>query len=407
MAQDNSIVLVHADKSSGYGVAYGGPQNSPDMIVTALHLVAGKKAITVSFKGKNATARIEKIYTPSDLALLKLDSPLGITPLSLYPGDTPWDLQINFWEYPISATTPIKKITILEERTTLSKISPLLENEPAGLSKALCMDAGQYYPGMTTPVINFKEPNIRKAHSGSPLTYGDKILGMVDGGAKLVGGKPCVWAIPASDFNKLYSQGTRPSATMASCDNPTNSNKFMYCGIRSDNPMLDAEELIQAQQMEVPIDIADYNGTPLVLHHNYTMDFREVYETLFENEKEYLNGIFKPGDSLTLDHLLDMSVSLYVEEKTGISVVVPTECKFTTTTDAFGTLNTTSSPAGSITMAIYISQGETMDEGIKAMNSFKAFVASNGQAVPGTDNPVVQINQDTKYDHVYIEKKSS
>jgi hypothetical protein len=45
---------VHADKNSGYGVAWGGPQNSPDMIVTALHLVAGKKAIQVVWQGKTS-----------------------------------------------------------------------------------------------------------------------------------------------------------------------------------------------------------------------------------------------------------------------------------------------------------------------------------------------------------------
>ena len=46
-AQRNSVVQIHADKNSGYGVAYGGPQNLPDRIVTALHVVAGKSQIGV------------------------------------------------------------------------------------------------------------------------------------------------------------------------------------------------------------------------------------------------------------------------------------------------------------------------------------------------------------------------
>ena len=82
-AQKNSVVQVHADKSSGYGVACGGPQNLPDRIVTALHVVAGKQTIVVKWQGKSSYATIEKIYKPSDLALLKLQTPLGIPAMAL------------------------------------------------------------------------------------------------------------------------------------------------------------------------------------------------------------------------------------------------------------------------------------------------------------------------------------
>ena len=81
-AQKNSVVQVHADKSSGYGVACGGPQNLPDRIVTALHVVAGKQTILVSWQGKSAYATVEKIYKASDLALLKLKTSLGIPALA-------------------------------------------------------------------------------------------------------------------------------------------------------------------------------------------------------------------------------------------------------------------------------------------------------------------------------------
>src|SRR4030095_2361076 len=223
-AQKNSVVQVHADKSSGYGVAWGGPQKDPDLIVTALHIFSGKKTIIVVWQGKSAYAQIVKIYKPSDLALLKLKTPLGIPPLSLYSGEPPWDTNINFWESPVNSGAMTAKTTMLEGRTNLSKISPRVANNSAGLSKALCMDAGQYYPGMNTEVINFKEPNIRKAHSGSPLTYEDKILGMVDGGAKLVDGKACVWAISAADFNKLLNQGSAPPGSLQSCEAPGSEN---------------------------------------------------------------------------------------------------------------------------------------------------------------------------------------
>jgi len=406
-AQSNSIVLVHADKSSGYGVAWGGPQNSPDLIVTALHLVAGKKTITVVWQGKKSTARIEKIYKPSDLALLKLNTPLGIPTLSIYSGEPPWDTNINFWEIPVSATAPSKKTTVLEGRSSLANISPLLENAPKEFSNSLCMDGGQPYPGMTTAVINFKEPNIRKAHSGSPLTYGDKILGMVDGGARLFGGKPCVWAIPASDFNKLYNQGTPAPANLAICDAVGNENKYMYGGIRSDNPELSAEEVEQVLQSEAYLHFATKNGRMLELHLNYTMTFQEVYNTLFEDEQLYLQGLFQPGGSVTLNDLLTMPVNLYVEEKTGVSLMIPAQCTLTDSLDDFGTLNSTTSPGGLVSMSFYIAPGVEMEEGMRALNSFKDFLKENGQAIQASESDIKDLTGFKKYYTEYIGKSGS
>src|SRR6187402_3835196 len=114
-AQKNSIVQVHADKASGYGVACGGPQNLSDRIVTALHVVAGKKTILVKWQGKSAYATVEKIYKPADLALLKLKTPLGIPALTLYAGEPPWDTDVNFWEIPINSTSVTAKTAVLEE----------------------------------------------------------------------------------------------------------------------------------------------------------------------------------------------------------------------------------------------------------------------------------------------------
>ncbi|MGB3074737.1 MAG: hypothetical protein WBB36_05430, partial [Chitinophagales bacterium] len=113
-AQKSSIVQVHADKSSGYGVACGGP----DLIVTALHVVSGKSTIMVVWQGKSAYADIEKIYKPSDLALLRLQTPLGIPSLTLYSGEPPYDTNINFWEMPVNTASMSAKTTVLEERTS-------------------------------------------------------------------------------------------------------------------------------------------------------------------------------------------------------------------------------------------------------------------------------------------------
>lgn len=403
-AQKNSVVQVHADKSSGYGVACGGPQNLPDRIVTALHVVAGKQTILVTWQGKSAYATVEKIYKASDLALLKLKTSLGIPALALYSGEPPWDTNINFWEIPINATSVTAKTTVLEERTNLSRISPRIANNSAGLSKSLCSDGGQYYPGMTTEVINFKEPNIRKAHSGSPLTYGDKILGLVDGGAKLIDGKACVWAIPATDFTKLFTQGTPISASMQPCGGTT-GNAYMYSGTRSDNPLLTPEEADQAAQFESPIDMSATDGSRMSLYHDYRMPFTEVYETLFPEEQQNMEGLLENEEEISLVDMFESPIDLYVEELTGITVMVPAQCHLTATTDDAWTYLSTTSPGGNITMSVFISPNDSMEEGIGAMEAFKSFMAENGQALIAEPDDIDDFSDDpdNPYYSEYVE----
>ena len=404
VAQKNAVVQVHADKSSGYGVACGGPQNLPDRIVTALHVVAGKKTIMVVWQGKKASATIEKIYKASDLALLKLNTSLGIPPLNLYSGEPPYDTNINFWEVPVNTTSVTAKTTVLEERTSLSKISPRVANNAAGLSKSLCMDAGQYYPGMTTDVINFKEPNIRKAHSGSPITYGDKILGLVDGGAKLIDGKACVWAIPASEFTKLFNQGTAPLATLQSCGGTT-GNAYMYSGTRSDNPLLSQEEADQAAQFEQPMDYTSGDGTSLTLFHDYRMSFSEVYETLFPEAQSDLEGILESETEISLVDMFESGIDIYIEEMTGISVMVPSQCQLNISSDESQTFITTTSPGGLITMSFYISTNTTMEEGLENMEGFKSAMAENGHIMEAKEEDIADYTDDPEnpYYSEYVE----
>ncbi|MDQ3015422.1 MAG: S1 family peptidase [Bacteroidota bacterium] len=404
-AQKNSVVQVHADKVSGYGVAWGGPQNQPDLIVTALHVVSGKKNIMVVWQGKTAYAQIEKVYRPADLALLKLKTPLGIPPLQLYSGEPPWDTNINFWEVPVNTKAFTAKNTILEERTRLTNISPRVANNPTGLSKSLCMDNGQYYPSMSTEVINFKEPNIRKAHSGSPLTYGDKILGMVDGGAKLIDGKACVWAIPASDFTKLFTQGTPLTKPMQSCDSPDAANKYMFGGMRSDNPMLTPEELAQAQEFEVPISFEASNGNNLELYHDYRLPFEEIYLTLFEDEQVDMASIFEDEDELTLSNLLNEPIDIYIEELTGVSLMIPAACNLNVSSDEYGTLVETSSPGGLINMSFYISYNLTVEDGMAILEGFKEYMISKGQPMQADPDDIEDLTDDefTPYYNEYIE----
>lgn len=69
---ENSVVLIHADQTSGYGVMWNG------YIATVLHLVAGRQQILVSWQGQQSAAKVVQAHRDADLALLQLASPLNI-----------------------------------------------------------------------------------------------------------------------------------------------------------------------------------------------------------------------------------------------------------------------------------------------------------------------------------------
>jgi len=388
-----SVVLIYADKSAGYGVAYG----TADKIVTCLHIVAGKTAIKVKWGGKEVDALVEKIYKPADLALLKLKSPLGVPPMAAYAGEPPWDENVNYFELPTGKTTVEKKVTVLEERTSLDKISVRITGNSEGLSKLLCSDGTGFYPGMATSVINFKEPNIRKSHSGTPITYGDKILGLVDGGT-IVDGKPCLWAIQASDMAKLISLGTPVPAGMKPCEAPGVVNKYMYSGTRSDNPLLTPEEVAQALAFEdslsSSVSFTDPCENLLTVRAEQRVSFTLVFESLFDESAQNVLDLFSEesivdGDQqLSIDNLAFQTMDFYQEDLTGVSLAIPSEARFSTSQNSFGNFITLSSPLGSTSISVFISHLDTPEDAEKEMARFKTMCKAMGQQVEATKNNI-------------------
>jgi len=203
----------------------------------------------------------------------------------------------------------------------------------------------------------------------------------------------------------LFNQGTPIPISMQACDQPGSENKFMYSGLRSDNPLLTPEEAKQAGKFEESVKMTAISGSKLELSHEYRMTFDEVYETLFEDEQNDLNEILESEEELSLDDLFNATVDLYLEETTGISIMLPTECKLYTTADDYGTLITTSSPGGLITMSIYISPNETMEDGMQAMNSIKAFLETKGQTIHPEQDDINDFSEDdfNPYYSEYVE----
>ncbi|MDX2250111.1 MAG: hypothetical protein SF052_25235 [Bacteroidia bacterium] len=408
-AQQRSVVLIHTESGSGYGVAYG----APNKIVTALHLVSGKTQIEVNWEGKKSFAKVEKIYKKADLALIQLLTPLNIPMLDIYNSDAPFGIDLNYWEAKPGTKLMSSKTTQLQRRTTLGKIDPRLAQNPAAqleFAKSLCTDGQSNYPTLNTSIIKFGEKNIDKAHSGSPITFEGKIVGMVDGGEKPVNGSVSVWAIPALEFQNLFTLGVPPPGSQPTC-----SSDKLYSGLRSDNPFLSPELQQMAQQIEYsqanPISGNGEDGFSFSLQ--YRTNCQDLYETLFPEDQEYIQDIVRMGeegfhiaDPLSVYDLYPQEIDIYQDGQTGATIAIPTYSNINIEQENGRTLIEVSSQYEGITMYIYVSHNHSMEEAQSEKEWFKSYLVSDGLNWEEDENSqgadIIDYSQDY-YDPYYFE----
>lgn len=374
--QQESVVLVHAGKASGYGVAYG----SPGQIVTALHVVAGRSPITVVWRNQKISATVEKIYKPADLALLRLQTstPPNIPALKVYPGDAPMDTPLNFWEAPEKMFRMDKKETKLARTVSLEQLDNRLEQSSAALAQALCSDGQSNYPTLKTNVFKFEEKNIRKAHSGSPLTYQGHIVGLVDGGPP-VNGKGFIWAIPAAgNFTKLMSEGST-AALASAC-----TSERLYSGLRADNPHLEDDPALAERAEKNPLAFVDDSGEAMTFTLEYRARCRDIYDTMFEEDQGYIQDLVKENEEpfaeqerATIYDLYDQLLDIYQEENTGATIAIPAASELSIEKSAGHTLIEASSPYEGITMIIFARSNNSLEESKAARDWFENYILSD------------------------------
>jgi len=185
----------------------------------------------------------------------------------------------------------------------------------------------------------------------------------------------------------------------------TTGNQYMYSGTRSDNPLLSPEEAEQVAEFETPMNFNATDGSQMALYHNYRMTFAEVFETLFPDEQANMEGILENEEEISLVDMFEYTMDLYVEELTGVTVMVPSQCNLSAASDDAWTYITTTSPGGQITMSVFISPNNSMEEGLGAMDAFKSFMAENGQVLLQQPDDIDDFSDDpdNPYYSEYIE----
>ncbi|MEM9984066.1 MAG: hypothetical protein AAF804_03135, partial [Bacteroidota bacterium] len=349
-------------------------------------------------------------YKPADLALLKVQANWNLPQLQLFRGGTVPSGGLKYWEVPNGTARPTNKGTRLSRKVPLGQIDTRLSQDQQAFARALCFDQGFGYPALNTTVIKFAEERIDNNHSGSPITLGNQIVGMVDGGAKFVNGTPCVWAIPATAFDQLMRSGTPPPSAMASC---TSSN--MYSGLRTDNPYLSqdlqymAQRLAQSQAIKV-----DKGGLSYSLE--YITTFGELYHSLFEDDQVYIREWFQeveaeyPEDEqVNAEDLFNMVIHLYREESTGAVVAIPEGMVIKVDQDGNYSIIDVTSDYQSITMYVYMERRNSIAGAQQALSDFQDYMLSDSlgwELDDYEDNPYEENYLDDEYDPYYRQTAS-
>ncbi len=383
-----SVVLVHTETESGYGVAW----NRPDGIVTALHLVAGKSKILVVGKNRRSSpATIESIHKEADLALLKLETPLGIPPLEIFQGDPPLNRPLNYWESPVRNFNMNSKETLLNAEKNaipLRQFDKRITADPNKLdifARALCADGGTVYPSLNTRVYKFMERNVGKSHSGSPITYKGRIVGMVDGGQPIAG-KASVWAIPAAgNFENLLQSNAPPPGESCSTDK-------LYGGIREDNPLLKDNETLRnwaaavASYEENPVQYLDATNDTMTFSLEYRAQYRDIVATMFEEDLAHMEALLSEEEDfadgrVTWEELMEQYIDFYRDEFTGATIPVPAGSRLTVEKSKDGnfTLVEVADPEFAVEMLLLVQSAATPGEADRVAVWFEEYTVSDGR----------------------------
>ncbi|MGH7599350.1 MAG: hypothetical protein ACREOI_23575 [bacterium] len=320
---ENAVVKVVsriAGKSyEGIGFAYQ-PANTPKVyVVTALHVVAGSAKIEIQTaeEKKLADAKIHKFFRKADLVLLEPLGPLNISPLQLHTGAFP--TTGNIWS--------ISQQRVGANDMRLGKEKPLIdlfkrERSPKQREQVPPLTPQEvnqhfdphYYPDTNAPVLEL-EKSIGPGDSGSPITYDDAVISMVDGGLHNLGGiKKAWWSIPLKkNLDLLWAQGETDASKIQPYSGK--GGRILFSKPRGENAPV--------QFKEVDRDVNQGNVT-FALYHTDQVSFGEVYETMLPEDQWFIKEVIDDDAAITLDEMFPETIDVYEDYESGATFAIPT-----------------------------------------------------------------------------------
>ena len=288
--------------------ASGWAWSSPTTVITALHAVAGKKVIEVkNHRGATAQAKVIKVVKQGDMALLQIDTDLGLVPLRTGAVDHNSRETFQVVGYPHNIPTMVADE--IKFSTSFSG-QPILNHLIQGTNLATVLTK-QGYPVPQTYIYRLSS-TIQPGHSGAPIVRENGVVvGMADGGLKK-GTARINWAIPAHLYIGQLSQSrdTIPRSTSRQSDL---FSAKTYISSVGEEPPAAAETA----------SISDPTGQ-VTVHKVWNASLAEIFYTLEQNDQEDVLEIFEDLSEEEASFLFEnLRYDVYEDFNTGATFALP------------------------------------------------------------------------------------
>lgn len=290
------------------GTATGFCWQQPLHVVTALHAVAGVNEIKIiKNDGKTTTAKIVSVLLEADLALLRLDSDLGLKPLALAEVSPNAGKSYTIWGFPHA----VYKILDTEVRLSRSlEASPVLNDIIQGDELKYQIEK-QKYPSANARILKIGS-TIQPGQSGAPLFTSDgKVIGVADGGLR--GGASLLnWGMPAAYYvPRLHNSQDIIPRTVSVQSSLYSSSSTTISEDASE------EDVFLAIQQEAEANTVSMGENSIT--RTWTASYNEIIATMADEDKNELNAIMT---EFRID-MRDTSYDIYEDFETGATISIP------------------------------------------------------------------------------------
>ena len=292
-SEHSSVVQIEVyGAKRGIGVVV----NKPDHVVTALHVVAGVPNISVYSKAHERTvpAKIIRVHRESDLALLKLNTPLNLPPIKI-SSENPKSAG-KYFIYSYNRTPDVIDFPM----RLASRFFPL--------SSIIAPTTPQYqwlinhgFPLPQAQIIRLADP-IRHGDSGSPIvdTNGN-LIGIADGGLKQ-GTQRLNWGISAAHYiNALWNSKEDVNV-------PKSTLPFLK------NARFENELFLEENDLEI--------------YKIFSESLGEIYQTALFEDRSLVDTYRGYALDLSQKDIFDLVVDVYEDYSSGATMAVPQGLSF-------------------------------------------------------------------------------
>lgn len=286
-----SVVRINTEHGVGTGFAW----SKPRYIVTALHVVAGAKKISVysEAKGEAASATLLTALHAPDLALLRLDRDIGLKPLVHAKVDSNDTDRHFIWGYPHDVAKMTRhQVQIVGGLNSSPTLSSIFKSD----SQLKQTVGAQGFPALESRIVRIEK--IQPGHSGAPVVNkAGQVVGIGDGGLRDgLGGLN--WAIPAAVYLPELPNSRDPIPSGVSVQ------KSLFS-----TPTENTQPLQMGQQ-----------GT---LHHVWQAQVPALLDILDGELRGHVQDLIEEATDVTGDDLSSALINIYEDDVSGATLAAP------------------------------------------------------------------------------------